>query len=146
MNVRLYDGSVRCATCFDSSVYESETADPCTYCGSTPTTDTLTNMIDNGTDGTVDVTGSDLPTDGYYVAAASPFNLSGPRDTLSPSLVRTFLAMATRYVGVWTDTDTGHVYLDHVEHHQDKAQALKIAAARSEIAIWDVRHNSEVRV
>lgn len=36
MNVRLFDGTVRCAGCFDSSTYESETADPCTYCGATP--------------------------------------------------------------------------------------------------------------
>lgn len=107
---------------------------------------TAVTMIDISTDGTVDVTGSPLPVDGYYVAAASPFNLSGPRDTLSPSLIRMFLASATRYVGVWTDTDTNTVYLDHVEHIADKAQALKIAAARSEIAIWDIRNSQEVRV
>lgn len=40
MNVRLYDGTVRCADCFDSSTYESETSDPCAYCHSTPDTDT----------------------------------------------------------------------------------------------------------
>ncbi len=32
MNVRLYDGTVRCADHFDSSTYESETPAPCTYC------------------------------------------------------------------------------------------------------------------
>lgn len=36
MNVRLYDGTVRCADCFDASIYEIETADPCTYCGTVP--------------------------------------------------------------------------------------------------------------
>lgn len=111
-------------------------------------TDTLTlaDMIATGTDGTVDVTGRSLPTDGYYVAAASPFNVSGPRDTLSPSLVRLFVGMAEQYVGVWTDTNTHTVYLDHVEHHHDKTQALKIARARGEIAIWDVRNAQEIRV
>lgn len=32
MNVRLYDGTVRCAEHFDASSYESETSDPCLYC------------------------------------------------------------------------------------------------------------------
>lgn len=36
MNVRLSDGTVRCADCFDASTYECETADPCTYCGAVP--------------------------------------------------------------------------------------------------------------
>ena len=36
MNVRLSDGTVRCGDCFDASSYESQTADPCTYCGSAP--------------------------------------------------------------------------------------------------------------
>lgn len=32
MNVRLYDGTVRCAEHFDASSYQSETSDPCLYC------------------------------------------------------------------------------------------------------------------
>ena len=36
MNVRLYDGTVRCADHFDSSTYESETSDPCAYCDRSP--------------------------------------------------------------------------------------------------------------
>ena len=34
MNVRLYDGTVRCSDHFDTSVYESTTNDPCLYCSS----------------------------------------------------------------------------------------------------------------
>lgn len=36
MNVRLYDGTVRCDGCMDASSYESTTDDPCTYCGARP--------------------------------------------------------------------------------------------------------------
>lgn len=36
MNVRLYDGTVRCPQCFDASSYESDTSDPCLYCQSAP--------------------------------------------------------------------------------------------------------------
>jgi hypothetical protein len=36
MNVRLPDGTVRCAEHFDASSYQSETSDPCLYCQSTP--------------------------------------------------------------------------------------------------------------
>jgi hypothetical protein len=32
MNVRLYDGTVRCPEHFDASSYEDETDDPCLYC------------------------------------------------------------------------------------------------------------------
>lgn len=32
MNVRLYDGSVRCGEHMDASSYESMTNDPCSYC------------------------------------------------------------------------------------------------------------------
>lgn len=32
MNVRLADGTVRCADHFDASSYVSETDDPCLYC------------------------------------------------------------------------------------------------------------------
>lgn len=37
MNVRLYDGTVRCPQCFDASSYESDTSDPCLYCECSPT-------------------------------------------------------------------------------------------------------------
>jgi hypothetical protein len=33
MNVRLYDGTVRCPSCNDASSYQSDTEDPCAYCG-----------------------------------------------------------------------------------------------------------------
>lgn len=33
MNVRMYAGHALCPDCFDGSVYESETSDPCAYCG-----------------------------------------------------------------------------------------------------------------
>lgn len=32
MNVRLYDGTVRCSDHFDATGYQSETSDPCLYC------------------------------------------------------------------------------------------------------------------
>lgn len=40
MNVRLTDGTVRCAEHFDSSSYQSETSDPCLYCEADAETDT----------------------------------------------------------------------------------------------------------
>jgi hypothetical protein len=36
MNVRLYDGTVRCPACFDASTYQAETSDPCLYCHAAP--------------------------------------------------------------------------------------------------------------
>ena len=49
-------------------------------------------------------------------------------------------------IGSWTDTETGKVYLDHVEHYWDERIALNLAAVRGEIAIWDVANSKEIRL
>ena len=35
-NLKLYDGTVRCADCMDASTYEDETNEMCSYCGHIP--------------------------------------------------------------------------------------------------------------
>lgn len=51
-----------------------------------------------------------------------------------------------RFVGVWTDVETGIIYLDGSDYFAKKEEALAIAKLREEIAIWDCSANEEIRV
>jgi len=48
--------------------------------------------------------------------------------------------------GVWTDTESGKVYVDFVEHVIGREDAIKRAREREEIAIWDLFNEREIRV
>ena len=49
-------------------------------------------------------------------------------------------------VGVWKDSQAGRVYVDRVRHIDTLAEALKLAKELGELAIWDLRSNSEIRL
>jgi len=46
MNVRLYDGTVRCAEHMDASTFQGLTSDPCTYCPDSDTRSVNVSKID----------------------------------------------------------------------------------------------------
>lgn len=50
------------------------------------------------------------------------------------------------FAGIWTDSDTGRVYVDISRNVQDLAEALAVADNFGEIAIWDVENNREIRL
>lgn len=81
-----------------------------------------------------DSTGAWLPvvqSSGYYVAVRP---LDGIDAELHPH----------EYLGVWTDTATGKVYLDATKHWDDLNLALFFAEAGGELAIWDIAADAEV--
>lgn len=47
-------------------------------------------------------------------------------------------------VGVWTDTTTGIVYIDPVDHVSDYDSAIELAKDRGELAIWDAFKGEEI--
>jgi hypothetical protein len=49
------------------------------------------------------------------------------------------------YAGIWTDHDTGKVYVDISRNVTDLYTALAIAESRGELAIWDVTNGKEIR-
>jgi hypothetical protein len=49
------------------------------------------------------------------------------------------------FAGVWTDSESGDVYVDISRNVDDLYTALAIAAARKELAIWDVANSVEIR-
>ena len=49
-------------------------------------------------------------------------------------------------VGVWTDTKTSRVWVDVVEYRESLGDAVELARANNQIAIWDNLNNREVRL
>ena len=50
----------------------------------------------------------------------------------------------SRLVGVWTDTTTGIVYIDPVDHVADYDSAVELGKDRGELAIWDAFKGEEI--
>lgn len=48
--------------------------------------------------------------------------------------------------GRWTSPETGRVYWDKVEVIPELDEALRLAEARGELAIWDVQNAAEIQV
>lgn len=116
----------------------------------TDLTDILMGHVDEGY--SVDVHGN-VPTDGYMVGgevASLILRPENPRPYLTTDAwldqVWNVLTQPGYFAGIWTDTDTGDVYLDISRNVTDLYTALAIAEARGELAIWDVASAKEVRV
>lgn len=112
----------------------------------TDLTNIVLDMIQTGTDGTLSASGDSLPTRGYWVGGMFPSLI----DPVSVEELEDFLHMTTRvfdveYIGVWTDTETGRVYIDAVQHESDVREALTLASRRGELAIWDIMAGVEIR-
>jgi hypothetical protein len=114
----------------------------------------LVVMAKAGEDGTVDSQAAldgfeqdSLPKTGYYVGGVRPsLIVSSPTD-LDRGEVAWFVGGTdARYFGVWTDSETGMIYVDAVEHLDDAAAAISLALSRDEIAVWDIENGTELRV
>ena len=116
----------------------------------TDLTDILMGHVDEGY--SVDVHGN-VPTDGYMVGGETPSlilkqGVRGRYLTTDAWLDQEWdvLTQPGYFAGIWTDTDTGDVYVDISRNVTDLYAALAIAEARGELAIWDVASAKEVRV
>ena len=49
-------------------------------------------------------------------------------------------------IGGWKDKETGIYYVDMCVHFQDKSEAMKVAIANEEIAIYDLLEEKEINV
>lgn len=99
----------------------------------------LTSPADAGSVAAMDTRIANLP-DGTY-----------DRTTLAPVTPAAGYAVGgnddhTPYVGVWTDTLTGKVWVDNVVIVDDRAAALELAARNGELAIWSFAESKEVRL
>lgn len=89
---------------------------------------------------------------GYYVGGAhgmAPHLLGADMDNLNAALVTAFERFhsgmdGSGYVGVWEDGGT--IYVDATEWFEDPNDALDVAQARGELAIFDVANMEDIRI
>lgn len=108
-------------------------------------TELVASLLD-GEGVTVDRFGHN-PTEGYVVGVEG-HEMGAASEVSIPELAKwvgTF-AGTPYYFGSWRDAETGRVYFDAVEVHEDLQEALRFAYDREEIAIWDLANNAEIRV
>lgn len=100
-----------------------------------------------GEDGTVAHDHTELPEYGYYVGGRFPsFVVDSVEDIDRGELAWWVGSHEADYYGVWRDVKTGKVYFDGVDHVSGLGHALRLAASREEIAIWDIKNGQEIRL
>lgn len=100
----------------------------------------------------VSVTG-ETPTDGYMVGGEVASLVIDESKNFQPFLTTDkwlegcwdLLNKPGYFAGIWTDSESGLVYVDISRNVADLYSALAIAASRGELAIWDVASAKEVR-
>lgn len=97
----------------------------------------------------------DTPKSGYMVGGWVPSLVIEGEDLDRTPLAVTdkwllenyrLLQYSSWYAGIWTDQDTGKVYIDISQNIQSREVALGVAAELEELAVWDVENNEEIRV
>lgn len=108
----------------------------------------LADMVQGGEDGTVETRGHGLPDEGYYVGGVIPSLVYPSADQVDRGEVAYWIGTNDRcqYYGVWVDTETGMVHFDASTFMNYEKYAIPLAAARGEIAIWDIANGREIRV
>lgn len=95
-----------------------------------------------------------LPPYGYFVGGiASPLILtdtdSAEEWTHSIDAFVSYLrgsTMNVRYLGWWTDEETGHLWVDGTSWHATEFEAGRVGRERREIAIYDIARQRELRL
>jgi hypothetical protein len=115
-------------------------------------TDTLLAHADEGY--SVNAQG-EVPTTGYMVGGFVPsLVLSGdelrPYATTDAWLTKNWsyftINLRAYYAGVWTDSDTGKIYIDISRNVDTLSEAIAVGLNLNEIAIWDVVNGREIRL
>lgn len=114
----------------------------------------LAVMARAGEDGTVDsfaqLDGSEedfLPAKGYWVGGVRPSLIISDVAQLDRSELAWFVGSTdARYFGVWTDSESGDIFFDAVDHLDNEMDALVLADERNELAIWDIVNSREIRI
>lgn len=112
--------------------------------------DLVNQILSTPDGGTVRMDGRPLPTTGYFVGGAGralEIEASGAADMISR--ITEFLNGITfdraMYVGWWTDTETGKLWLDTTTWTGNYNQAEEWCRSREEIAFWDIARQREFR-
>lgn len=97
--------------------------------------------------GTVALNDGPLPDRGYFVGGASaPLVIRPGTGVYLPSMVEAFLkTVQSAYVGWWTDSETGLLYVDATDWFANLEIAERASRKRKEIAFWDIEGSKEIR-
>jgi hypothetical protein len=96
--------------------------------------------------GTVDLQKEELPTDGYFVGGVGAPLVFETVDRLAPIPLDSFArGLKSRYLGWWTDSETGQLWIDGSDWYQSLSATLVTARDRGELAVYDVANQSEIR-
>ena len=108
------------------------------------------NCIVDSKDGTLDVMGYALPDNGYFVGGeGAPLVFESAEEANRPEAMRKISAFVdrtrARFIGWWTDSETGKVYVDGTTWFAVRSEAMRTSRERQEIAFWDIAGQSEIR-
>lgn len=114
----------------------------------------IEKIFANPEGGTAPLYSEELPSIGYYVGGlASPLILSTPLEYVPDARwdAKVFINylreyVACQYVGWWSDSETGKVWIDATTWHTREFTAEKVARERREIAIYDIHNDRELRI
>lgn len=83
---------------------------------------------------------------GYYVGGLFPSLVFEDIEDFDRGEVAWWIGThPAKYYGVWTDADTGKVYVDAVQWAVTRGAALSLGRDRGELAVWDIRKGEEIR-
>lgn len=89
---------------------------------------------------------NETPKEGYIVGHTK---LSVQKDYASQEQVLSWydkvLESKNLYLGAWRDSETGLIHYDISEHVPTYKEAFILANRRNELAIWDLRTETEIR-
>jgi hypothetical protein len=87
------------------------------------------------------------PKHGYFVGGHGPCLVLPSMEHLTRELADSFAShIRTDWVGWWTDSETGKIYLDAVQWYPFRVDAEREARYAGEIAFYDVANDSDVRL
>lgn len=108
------------------------------------------NDIADGQDGTIMLDFSALPSFGFFVGGVGqPLVFGSAQEANTSQALRRITEFVgsteALFVGWWTDSADGKVYVDGSEWYPDVDKAQRAAEERGEIAFWDIASASEIR-
>lgn len=95
--------------------------------------------------GTYSLDGTTVPTTGYFVSVPGR-TLTIPETRLTDGIVEAYAETVPSglLLGGWVHL--GEVYLDATEHFDNREEAVLAGIKRSQIAIWDIEGNKEIKL
>lgn len=115
-----------------------------------PTEKIVDKITENLSGGTVRFDGGEVPATGYMVGHGE-WGVSAPAMTATRTLISEVVTYLTdtlrvRYIGWWTDPETGRFFLEPSDWTADYNHAVALGAERGELAFFDIASGQDVRL